>query len=179
VILEKFATPSDLELEAILTGDLQPRLPSEVREVLLDVVLAWANLHVVTAFFLSSVTGLDPDDGARRYGRREIADKLKRASKALQEKGNGPLADRVQETADLYQEKSFYRRGIAHSKCAGVRKSDPTQLIFLPFEQEGPPGHLAMEVFNIELFQDAVEWAKSEHDFYLNQVDDAAFFEPR
>ncbi|WP_206663453.1 hypothetical protein [Aurantiacibacter suaedae] len=164
------------EVAAVAAGDLEAQLPSDVREVLLDVILMWANLDMVTAFFLSSVSGLNPDDGAKRFGRKEIADKLKKAAKRLRSNGATDLASRIEEMADSYPNHAFYRKRIAHSRCAGVRKSDPTRLIFLPFEQEGPPGHLAMEIIDLSLFMRAADWARSEHEFLLDYVDRAGFF---
>lgn len=165
------------EAEAIIAGDLERELPRDVREVLLDVVLAWANLDMATALFLSSVSGLNPDEGADKFGRKEIADKLKRAAKALEESGDGTLAKEVREIATAYPDKALYRRRIAHTKCAGVRSSEPSLLVFMPFEREGPARHLAIEVFDLSLFADAAAWARGVHDRFMKHVDRAGFFE--
>ncbi|MBU0555637.1 MAG: hypothetical protein KKD64_13240 [Alphaproteobacteria bacterium] len=166
------------DAEAIAEGDLERELPFAVREVLLDVILTWANLEMVTGFFVAQVLELNPDEGADKFGRKEIADKLKRASKALQEAGNLELAKQITEIANAYPEKALLRRRIAHSKCAGVRKSLPDRVVFLPYEREGPPEHLALEVIHISKFNDAVEWARDVHDHLLKYVDNAGFFLP-
>lgn len=166
------------EAEAIITGDLERSLPSEAREVLLDVILAWANLDLATAFFVASVSGLNPDAGADRFGRKEIAEKLKRAVKALDERGEADVAARVREIADAYPDKSLLRRRIAHSKCAGVRKSLPSRFVFLPYEREGPAGHLAIEIIDMSQFIDAANWATEVHDYFIAYTDSAEFFDP-
>lgn len=165
------------EAEAIVAGDLERNLPNDVREVLLDVILAWASLDMATAFFVASVCELTPDEGADKFGRKEIADKLKRASKALQTRGKEDLASKVREVAHIYPDKALLRRRIAHSRCAGVRKSLPNRIIFLPFEREGPRGNLAVEIIDISKFADAAKWAIEVHDYFMQHVDDAAFFE--
>lgn len=167
------------EADAIIAGDLELRLPRDVRNVLLDVVLAWANLDMATAFFVASVSDLNPDTGAVKFGRKEIADKLKRASTALEARGEVEVASRVREIAANYPEKALLRRRIAHSKCAGVRKSLPDRLVFLPFEREGPNGHLAIEIIHISKFKDAKYWAISVHDFLMDYIDNADFFQTR
>ena len=164
------------EVDAILEGDLQAKLPQEVREAMLDVVLAWANLDMATAFFVSLVSELDPDDGAKKFGRKQIEEKLARAGKILAENKREELAEEVREIAESYQEKSFYRRRIAHSKCAGVRKTNPRRVVFLPYEQEGPPGNLAVEIFALDFFTEAITWARSAHDTLMKYVDDADYF---
>lgn len=155
-----------MELQAILSGDIEPTLPPNVREGLLNVILAWANLDMATAFFVASVKGLNPDEGAEKFGRSEIADKLKKAANALEEQDNYPLAARVRKIADAYPQKALFRRRIAHTKCAGVIRSKPDRIIFLPFEREGPPGHLAIEVYDLEVMIEVAEWAKDAHDFF-------------
>jgi len=131
---------------------------------------------MVTGFFVAQVLGLDPDEGADKFGRKEIAEKLKRASKALNERGAARAASKILEIADDYPQKSLLRRRIAHSKCAGVRKSIPSLVIFLPFEREGPPGHLAVEIIHISKFSEAAKWAEDVHDYLMQQVDEANFF---
>lgn len=164
------------EGEAILAGDLERKLPHEVREVLLDVILAWANLEMATGFFVAQVFGFNPDEGAEKFGRKEIADKLKRASKALKDLGKEEIASKVSEIAEDYPEKALLRRRIAHSKCAGVRKSIPSRVVFLPFEREGPPGNLAIEIIHISKFAEATKWAEQAHEYFMQHVDDANFF---
>jgi hypothetical protein len=132
---------------------------------------------MATAFFVALASGLNPDDGADKFGRKEIADKLKRAAKALEVRGKEKVAARVRKIADAYADKAFFRRRIAHSKCAGVRKSIPSRVVFLPFEREGPPGNLAVEVFHISKFVDAAKWAKKVHDYLMEQVDAGDFFQ--
>ena len=165
------------EAEAIITGDLERILPHNVREVLLDVILAWARLDMATAFFVASVSGLNPDEGADKYGRKEIAEKLKRACSALKVRGEDGHASKVREIAEAYPEKALVRRRIAHSRCAGVRKSMPSRVVFLPFEREGPPGNLAVEVIDISKFADAAEWANEVHEYFMQHVDDSDFFQ--
>ena len=164
------------DLSADIEADIERKLPHEVREVLLDVILAWANLEMVTGFFVALTSGLNPDEGADKFGRKEIADKLRRASMVLREQGKEDVASMVCRIADEYPDNALLRRRIAHSKCVGVRKSNPSFVIFLPFEREGPPRNLAVEFIPLSKFDDAVKWANQAHDYLMQHVNDANYF---
>ncbi|MFU7527481.1 hypothetical protein [Qipengyuania sp. ASV99] len=176
MVNNKSASLPNQEVAKILSGDLTREVPQEVRNVLLDVILIWASLDMATAFYLSSIKGLDPSEGANRYGRKEIAEKLKKAAKALFDEGKNDTASEIQKIAADYPDKAFYRKRIAHSRLVGVRASDSSRLVFLPFENEGPPGNLAMEVLSVELFSDAFRWAQAAHVFFMALVDQEGFF---
>ncbi|OYW45063.1 MAG: hypothetical protein B7Z36_05465 [Novosphingobium sp. 12-63-9] len=173
---KKFESFSEAEAQAIVAGDIERQLPHSVREVLLDVILAWANLEMATGFFVASVLGINPDEGAERFGRKEIADKLKRAANALRNSGKFEVASKISEISRVYPEMTLFRRRIAHSKCAGVRKSVPSRVVFLPFEREGEPGNLAVEVIEISKFSEAVSWANDVHKYLMQHVDGSDFF---
>lgn len=172
-----FTPIASSEIEAILSDDLQRELPEYIRSALLKVILEWAKLDMATAFFVSLVAGLTPDEGADRFGRKEIADKLNKAANKLRDDGNISTSHEVQKIADEYKDMAFIRRRIAHSKCAGVRKSMPDRIIFMPFEREGPPKNLAVEVIDVSRLNEAAAWAKRAHDYFLAHVDQAGFFE--
>ena len=167
---------SEAESATILAGDLDRTLPQGVRDALLDVILAWADLDMATAFFVSAVTGLNPDEGADKYGRKIIAIKLEKAASILRDNGDACLASAVEKIADEYPSKALLRRRIAHCKLAGVRRSDHNRLIFMPFEREGPPGNLAIELFHLTKFAEATAWAKTTHDFLMKEVNARVFF---
>ena len=164
------------ELVEILSGDLEPVLPPNVREAMLDVILAWANLDASTAFFAAALGDLNPDQGADRFKRSVIADKLKAAAKALEELDQKDAADLVRAIGEEYPDRALLRKRIAHSRCAGVKKSDPSRVVFLPYEREGPDGHLAVEVFPLERFASNVEWARGVHVNLMSYVDKVQFF---
>jgi hypothetical protein len=167
------------EFDAILEGDVEQQLPNDVREVLLDVILAWADLDMTTAFFVSLILGMTPDEGADKFGRKFIEEKLKKASKALNEQGKQKVASEICAIAQVYPKKAFLRKRIAHTRCAGVRRSDPNRIIFLPFEREGPAGNLAVEVLHISTFTDAIKWAKDTSKYLMEYVDKENFFEQK
>lgn len=167
------------DIDATILADLQREIPQVVRDAMLDLVLAWASLDMATAFFLASLSGLDPDLGAEKYGRKEIADKFKRTSKLLDEAGEHDRSAEIKKIAEAYPSKALYRRRIAHARCAGVRKSDPEKLVFLPYEREGAPGNLAIEIFDVSLLIDARNWADAVHGYLMAMVDQADFFQVR
>ena len=88
-----------LEARALIEGDLDPVIPSAAREAMLDLILAWADLDGSVAFLAAATSGLDPSQGAEKFGRKMIADKLKAAAKALKASGHDSDAARVQKIA--------------------------------------------------------------------------------
>lgn len=164
------------EAEAVADGDLNPVLPAEVREAMLDVILAWANLDAVTSFLAAAISGMDPDQGADSFGRKVIADKLKSMAKPLKAAGQTEGVETIERIAVEYSDRAYLRKRIAHSRCAGVRISNPDAVVFLPFERERPPGNLAIEIFDLAKFREATDWARTVHDHFLRIVDGADFF---
>ena len=144
---------------------------------MLDVILAWADLDSSTAFFAAALGDLNPGQGADRYKRSVIADKLKAAAKALEALGQKEAAAVVRAIGEEYPDRALLRKRIAHSRCAGVRKSDPTRVVFFPYETEGPDGHLAVEIFGLERFASNVEWARGVHLNLMHYVNSVQFFE--
>lgn len=54
---------------AIVEGDIGDFLPSRIWDTLLDLILAWAEFNTALAFLVASISGLNPDEGADKYGR--------------------------------------------------------------------------------------------------------------
>ena len=165
------------EARALVEGDIDPVIPPAAREVMLDLVLAWANLDGSVAFLAAATGGLNPSQGAERFGRKVIADKLIAAAKSLKASGHDADAARVQRISDEYPDKAKLRRRVAHSRCAGVRRSDPSRVVFLPYETEGPDGHLAMEIYGLDAFAADTAWARRVHGVFLDAVDRLGFFD--
>ena len=167
------------EAENILWGDLDPNLPAEVRASMLDLVLAFANLDGSVAFLASMIAGLNPREGADKLGRKTIGDKLKIAIKILKDQGREDDAAVLQTVKDQYPGRSALRNRIAHSRCAGVRRSDPTRVIFLPYEGEGPDDSLALEIYGPPAFEMDRKWAEEMHISFMQVVDRHDFFQFR
>ena len=164
------------EAEILLKGDLNPLLPGGVREAMLDLILAFADLDSSVAFITAMTKGLNPREGADQLGRKSIGDKLKIAVSALKAGGRHADAAILQEVRDEYPDRSKLRNRIAHHRCAGVRKSDPSRVIFLPYEGEGPPNSLAVEVYGPQAFADDRLWAQQMHQAFMHIVDRHGFF---
>lgn len=165
------------EATAIVEGDIDCVIPPDVRHAMLDLVLAFADLDGATAFLAASLSGLGIDEGADRFGRKIVAEKLKAASKALLRGGREQEASFIDEISAEYVGRALIRKRIAHSRCVGVRKSDPSRVIFLPYEREGPVGHFAIEVHGIESIQSDTKWARHVGDTIMAYVDASGFFD--
>lgn len=170
---------SQQAIAAVMKGDFDPELPSAVRDALLDVILAWADLDMVMAFLAAAVTGLDPSEGADRFGRKVIADKLKVISRAAAAAGAGHVAAALLRISDAYPDKALLRKRIAHARCAGVRKSDPEQVIFLPYERGEAANQLVVEIHHLQAFKAATAWARQVHDKCVSVIDSSGFFAVR
>jgi hypothetical protein len=165
------------DVTAVLEGDLEPTLPPAVREVMLDLILAFANLDGSTAFFSATLNGLDPGEGANEYRRWSIAKKFKEAGKALRRVKRLDEAALLGKISQEYADRSEVRNRVAHSRCAGVRRSDPALIIFMPYEPEGPEKHLAIEAYRLQRLEADLEWARGMNRVLLTYVEASSFFD--
>lgn len=93
------------EALAVLNGDLDDFLPRRVRDILLNLILAWAKFDTAIAFLAASASGLNPDEGADKYGRSQLGQKLTATAKALREMGdheNAAIVDRLKEASPSF-----------------------------------------------------------------------------
>jgi hypothetical protein len=165
------------DVTAILNGDLEPVLPPDVREVMLDLILAFANLDGSTAFFSASLNDLDPGEGAKKYRRWPIARKFKEAAKAMRRSERVDEAALLDRISEEYADRSEARNRVAHSRCLGVRRSDPMLIVFVPYEKEGPAKHLAIEGHRLARLKADLEWARGMNSTLLAYVKATGFFD--
>lgn len=175
-MLKVDAWPNE-DVIAVLEGDLEPSLPPAVRETMLDLILAFANLDGSTAFFSAARNNLDPGEGADKYRRWPVARKFKEAAKALRRSGQIDEAALLLRISDDYADRSEVRNRVAHSRCLGVRRSDPTLIVFMPYENEGPARHLAVEGYRLARLEADLEWARGMNTALLAYVEASGFFD--
>lgn len=106
-----------------------------------------------------------------------VGKKLKDAAKALRKCGQEEGAEIIDRLKEAFPPHAKLRNRVAHGRCIGTRRSSPNQIVFLPYEREGPPGHLAIEIYELERFEAATKFARKLHDILMRAVDEAGFFD--
>jgi hypothetical protein len=64
-----------------LIQDINPEVPSPTRELMLDMVLAWANLDGAISMMTSAMYGLNPTTGSLLMGKMRANEKLGKAAR--------------------------------------------------------------------------------------------------
>jgi hypothetical protein len=152
-------------------ADLTPK----ARETMLDLVLAWGELDGAISILVAASFGLDPTRGAILLGRASAPEKLLRLKRLYQALGDATTAKAVGDLRGEYEQHSAGRNLVAHSKCLGVRASDPDRIIFASFEVTEAT-QLAIDDASIPAMLNAVAWAKAHVSQCLEFADRADFF---
>jgi len=156
--------------------DIAP-LTNRAREVMLDLVLAWGELDGAISMLVAASFGLDTTRGSILLGRAAPPDKLLRLKRLYQAHGNAEMVKRVTDLRAAYEHHSAGRNLVAHSKCVGVRASNPEHVVFATFEVT-TKGELAIDEAPLSAMEHAIRWAKSHTKLCLKIADDAGLFVP-
>ena len=158
-----------------LIKDINPDLPSEVREVMLDLVLAWAELDGAISMMASAIFGLNPTTGSLLMGKMRVSEKLERVVRLHKACGESDGAKTIKRIKTDYERLARARNLIAHSKCAGVLRSDSNSLMFATFEATCH-GELALDRLTLDDMKSGITWAKRLTARSLQVVDQSPFF---
>lgn len=137
---------------------VDPTIPDAMRKAMLDLILIWAKLDTGLGLLSALYFGMDPTAGAIVFSRMRVSERLQRVRALQVELGRGDLAAQIKKIQRTYESQSKVRNLIAHAYCAGVFKSDPDMLVFMPFEAEGGHGNLCVESVTLKAIERATEW---------------------
>jgi hypothetical protein len=157
-----------------LINDVDAEVPQSVREQMLDLVLAWAELDGAISMMASAMFGLNPTTGSLLMGKMRANEKLEkvvRLHKAF-EQSEGARAFKKFKTE--YEKLSRSRNLIAHSKCIGVVRTDPSSLLFATFEAEK---QLAIDQVSMGAIKSEIIWAKRSTAKCFEIIDKSSFFD--
>ena len=158
-----------------LVPDINPELPPSLRNVMLDLVLAWAELDGAISMMSSAIFGLNPTTGSLLMGKMRVSEKLERVVKLHKAFSQSDGANTVKRIKTDYERLARARNLIAHSKCVGVLQSDSTSLMFATFEAP-KHGELALYRLTLGEMNAGIAYAKRLTVRCLQIVDQSSFF---
>ncbi|WP_424941663.1 hypothetical protein [Aliiroseovarius sp. S253] len=133
-------------------------LSSSQRDVLLDLVLTWATIDGALSMLLADVRSMGWADAADEIRKLRGSHKLAQVIKALKNHESGAEAARkLRKIKRRYERFSTLRDHVAHSRCIGCSKEDPSYIVFLTFERVGED-MLAMYRVPVEEMSEAISW---------------------
>ena len=158
-----------------LAQDINLDLPSHIRKVMLDLVLAWVELDGAISMMASAIFGLNPTTGSILVGKMRVSEKLERVVRLHKAYGVSDSAKTVKRIKADYERLARARNLVARSKCAGVLRSDPNSVMFVTFEAP-KHGELALDRLTHDDMRTGITWAKRLTARCLQIVDKSPFF---
>jgi len=128
---------------------------------MLDLILEWAKIEGSLGWFLSTLHGFDPAEGAILIEGMKAGQIFADARKAIRQTIGGENA--AQKMKQAYESYAPIRNRIAHSCCAGIDAEDSDLIVFLVYSKEGDG--LAVEVDHIDTVNRAAAYAKTLNDY--------------
>jgi hypothetical protein len=140
-------------------ADLDPTVPPHCRDAMLDLVLAWAAVDGALSMWFGQVFGLTPSVASILVSRADGGTKLQRMMKVRLAEGKLDEVKKIKSIKKSYEDHVKPRNIVAHSKCVGVRKSDPDYVVFMTFETFGVDS-LAVDHVPVQQMQRSTKFAR-------------------
>ena len=99
-----------------LAQDINLDLPSHIRKVMLDLVLAWVELDGAISMMASAIFGLNPTTGSILVGKMRVSEKLERVVRLHKAYGVSDSAKTVKRIKADYERLARARNLVARSK---------------------------------------------------------------
>ena len=96
-----------------------------------ETILAWADLDTGISRLIFLMFGIDSDAGSILIGNMDLKTKAERIKSLYSHLGNDAGAASFSKLSNAMREFSFSRNSIAHRKCIGRLKSEPSRLVFM------------------------------------------------
>lgn len=144
---------------------------------MLGLILDWARIDAGVSHLAAAAFAIDVTAGAIIFNRLSIDQRLKKIrdlQKALRKD------DQVKALSKLlkqFEKHATPRNLIAHATCAGVLKSDPNSLVFMPYEVHGGYGNLGLEIVHRQSIRQASRFAVHMTRVIGQMMDEVGFFE--
>ena len=110
--------------------DIDLCITKEAKLAVADMVLAWAALDTMISYWVLLLFGMPMDTGSILLGNMDTKTKITRLKQFFQHHGNAKEAALAQRLSKSHEKFVDARNTIAHRRCFGMQKSDPTRLMF-------------------------------------------------
>ncbi len=151
-------------------------LSNQARDAMLDLILAWAHLDGALSMWIGTKFGVPYDKLSILLPRQDGASKLLKLRKLYSLESKPGMVTLTREFKKDYEANVKTRNTVAHSKCLGSLKSDPSRVVFQTFEAAGQ-GKLAVDVVPLHQMNLSIVWAHglaSKIDDIMGQMQSAA-----
>ena len=112
------------------TSDVTSTIDQEARDLIVELILAWARFDSLVTQWTFRLFGMGPDEGSIFIGNMDTKSKLDKVKALFKHHGIKNSVDRIAELAKLAKVHADVRNSICHKTCGGHSKSNPDRLIF-------------------------------------------------
>ena len=151
-------------------------LSEPVRELLLSLVLQWAELDGAISILCGTWFGLNPTSSSILLGRASASEKLRKIEKLCAAHSLPEVAKSYKQLRRDYERWSKPRNLIAHSKLIGADANDHEVLLFATYEVVQHK-ELAIDRIGMPAVKNALEWGRELAAHCLKLADQRGHFD--
>lgn len=153
-------------------SDVTNDIDQETRDLISDLILAWARYDSLVTHWTFRSFGMGPDEGSILLGNMDTRTKLDRMKALNTHFGITESASSIAALTKLHKIHVEVRNTICHKTCAGHSRSDPDRVIFANAKvYPGMPGKMLVELVHLNQIRDAIQFAKANADNISEVVD--------
>lgn len=153
-------------------SDVSNTMDLETRDLIANLVLAWARFDSLVTQWTYRSFGMGPDEGSIFIGEMPTKSKLDKLKALFVHFGHTASVQKIADLSKLSKGHADVRNTICHKTCGGHSKSDPDRLIFSDgriFKTK--PGHMQVELIHLDQIRAATEFAVGNADLISSIVD--------
>ena len=150
--------------------DIERVIPIAVKVAIADLVLAFANLDSVLGACLILEYGMDLATGSILIENLDIGTKIGRLRRLYQHNRREEDDKIFLRFKKEYEKWREARNTISHARCSGVRKSDPSWVIFSPVRATiGAAGAMQIHLIHVNQMEHDKNWANKWTVFIMDK----------
>lgn len=153
-------------------SDVSATIDEESRNLISDLVLAWARYDSLVTQWTYRSFGMGPDEGSIFIGEMPTKSKLDKLKALFTHYGHTSTAQLVAKISKQSKLHADVRNSICHKTCGGHSRSDPDRLIFSDgriFRTK--PGQMMVELIHLDQIRAATKFANQFADAISKLVD--------
>ncbi len=142
--------------------NLERHISSDMKIAIADLIMAWAALDTIIEYWSGLTFGLPMDLHSILFGNMQTKARIEKLKLAFSHYGNDSSAKSLTRLAKGHSKFADTRNAIAHRKCIGTLKDDPSRLVFTSTK------HVKKSVGNFEVLAIDLSEIKAATDFAIN-----------
>jgi len=142
-------------------ADFVMPLEASHRDVMLNLILCWAEIDGAVRILLADVSGIPLTEAANKFGFSSSAKNLKQIRRAFGScegfADSTIVSEKLHKYEAAFNEYSDIRHAIAHSKCLGYYMTNREYILFSTFKQVSSE-MMALDWIKVSDMQAAITW---------------------